>query len=176
LDPNPNFFFGFDFRSGQNLRILSDSGPQNCFKVIFPSFECWFFDEVALFIIKTCHLNNNFCTGTLFVFWHFLLLSFVPALCLAHYQTVLTILVATLLGFYILRQTANTSSGSKPSAAPPPPIAAALSQASSPSSSPASSSAPYLWTVDNSPIYGSPMFRRTTPTQVSVLKCVRYDF
>ena len=83
--------------------------------------------------------------------------------CAAHYQTVLTLLLGGLLGLYLWRQTGAP----KPPTSGPLTAAAAADAPQSPLPSPSpSGSTPYLWTVDNSPIYGSPMCRRTTPTQV----------
>jgi len=76
---------------------------------------------------------------------------------LAYYQTVLTLLVATACLHFFLRQPASTK--------PPPPPAPAASPAKTGAAGgdEAGSPTPYLWTVDNSPIYGSPLMRRTSP-------------
>jgi len=76
---------------------------------------------------------------------------------LAYYQTVLTLLVATACLLFFLRQPASTK--------PPPPPAPAASPAKTGAAGgdEAGSPTPYLWTVDNSPIYGSPLMRRTSP-------------
>ena len=78
--------------------------------------------------------------------------------CSVHYQTVLTCLVLVALSIYLLRP------GTKPPPAPAPPPA---KPADSPSASP--SPQPYLWTQDNSPIYGSPIYRRSPQSQVSLI-------
>ena len=73
-------------------------------------------------------------------------------LCAVHYQSVLSCLVMGALCFYLFR------SGSRP---PPPPAPAPAQPVDAPPSP-----TPYLWTQDNSPIYGSPIYRRSPQSQV----------
>jgi len=79
---------------------------------------------------------------------------------LVYYQSVLSIIVAIVLAVYITKT--FLTKPPKPTPAPAP----------APAQSPAKQAeqtqeagSPYLWTVDNSPIYGSPIFRRSPPTQ-----------
>ena len=71
-----------------------------------------------------------------------------------HYQTVLTVLVACGICIYLSKQMLAGR-------AAPPSVAAPAKVAAAPPATPAQPEAekPYLWTVDQSPIYGSPIFR-----------------
>ena len=87
------------------------------------------------------------------------LLSALAANMVKYYQTVICIIVASLLAVYVTKTQLSrpggaTKSAPAPAAAPAPP---ASPEAVADSSQNASS--PYLWTVDNNPIYGSPIYR-----------------
>ena len=94
-----------------------------------------------------------------------------------YYQSVLSIIVAIVLAVYITKTFLTKPPSPKPAPAPvqsPAKTGEEAQEGASPTS-------PYLWTVDNSPIYGSPifrcvylptyvpithfLFRRSTPTQ-----------
>jgi len=80
---------------------------------------------------------------------------------MVYYQSVLSIIVAIVLAVYITK----TFLGKAPSPKPAPAPAPAQSPAKTSGEQTQEASSPYLWTVDNSPIYGSPIFRRSPPTQ-----------
>merc|ERR550534_213934 len=78
---------------------------------------------------------------------------------MAYYQTVLTLVVASACLFYVLRQPISASS-KPPLPAPAPAVSPAKPDMKGDEPT---SPTPYLWTMDNSPIYGSPLMRRTSP-------------
>eukprot|EP00090_Calanus_glacialis_P028973 TRINITY_DN4645_c0_g1_i5.p1 TRINITY_DN4645_c0_g1~~TRINITY_DN4645_c0_g1_i5.p1 ORF type:complete len:1790 (-),score=673.65 TRINITY_DN4645_c0_g1_i5:326-5671(-) len=79
---------------------------------------------------------------------------------LVYYQSVLSIIVAIVLAVYITKT--FLTKPPKPTPAPAPaPAQSPVKQAEQTQEA----GSPYLWTVDNSPIYGSPIFRRSPPTQ-----------
>ena len=78
-----------------------------------------------------------------------------------YYQTVICIIVASLLAVYVTK-TQLSRPGGAPKSAPAPAPAAAPAAPASPEAvadSSQNASSPYLWTVDNNPIYGSPIYR-----------------
>ena len=82
-------------------------------------------------------------------------LSALAANLIKYYQTVLCIILASLLAGYITKTQLNLPPPlTKP--APPPTVPGSPDKAGDTSQSPSS---PYLWTVDNNPIYGSPIYR-----------------
>ena len=86
-------------------------------------------------------------------------LSALAANMVKYYQTVICIIVASLLAVYVTK-TQLSRPGGAPKSTPAPaaaPAAPASPEAVADSSQNASS--PYLWTVDNNPIYGSPIYR-----------------
>jgi len=91
---------------------------------------------------------------------------------LVYYQSVLSIIVAIVLAVYITKKLLIKPPSPKP--APPPAAAAVASPAKQPEPTQEAGS-PYLWTVDNSPIYGSPIFRRSPPTQPRNLAQYSYN-
>jgi len=93
-------------------------------------------------------------------------LSAVAANLLKYYQTVLCIIVSSLLAGYITRTQLARAASKPPVPAPVPatPTAAKHSPEKVGDSS-QNASSPYLWTVDNNPIYGSPIYRRSPPSQ-----------
>jgi len=91
---------------------------------------------------------------------------------LVYYQSVLSIIVAIVLAVYITRTLLNKPPSPKPAPLPaqvtsPPPT-------KQPEQTQEAGS-PYLWTVDNSPIYGSPIFRRSPPSQPRNLAQYSYN-
>ena len=87
-------------------------------------------------------------------------LSAVASNLLRYYQTVLSIIVCSLLAGYITKTQLARSASKPPVSAPVPatPTAAKHSPEKVGDSS-QNASSPYLWTVDNNPIYGSPIYR-----------------
>jgi len=80
---------------------------------------------------------------------------------MVYYQSVLSIIVAIVLAVYITKTFLVKPPSSKPAPAPAP----TQSPAKTGEEQTQEAKSPYLWTVDNSPIYGSPIFRRSPPTQ-----------
>ena len=87
-------------------------------------------------------------------------LSALAANLVSYYQTVLSIIAAALLAGYLTKtQLARQVSPAVAAPVPAsPPSTAKLSPEKTGDSS-QNPSSPYLWTVDNNPIYGSPIYR-----------------
>merc|ERR1719507_1886020 len=75
---------------------------------------------------------------------------------LVYWQSVLVTLLAVALAMYLTRKSLKQGT-SPPSAAPPAPSTPV------PAKQPEEVGGTYLWTQDKSPIYGSPIFRRSPP-------------
>jgi len=96
---------------------------------------------------------------------------------LAYYQTVICIILVSVITAYVTKSQFSKTQGSSKLAPVPAPAPAA--QATSPNKQDGDTSqnaaSPYLWTVDNSPIYGSPIYRRSPPTQPRNLAQYSYN-
>ena len=87
-------------------------------------------------------------------------LSALAANLVSYYQTVLCIILSSLLAGYITKtQLARSASKPPPAPVPATPTAAAKQSPEKVGDSSQNASSPYLWTVDNNPIYGSPIYR-----------------
>jgi len=75
---------------------------------------------------------------------------------LVYWQSVLVTLLAVILAMFLTRKSLKPGT-SPPAAAPPAPSTPA------PAKQPEEVGGTYLWTQDKSPIYGSPIFRRSPP-------------
>ena len=75
---------------------------------------------------------------------------------LMYYQSVLSIIVAIVLAVYLTQSFLSKPAASNPTPSPAKSPPKQAEQNQEPAAAPGS---PYLWTVDNSPIYGSPIFR-----------------
>ena len=96
-------------------------------------------------LLSSCNANTGF-------------LSAVFGELLHYYQTVLCIILVSIITFYVTK-TQFKPGPSKPMAVPPPPAPASPSKQTANNDTSQNATSPYLWTVDNSPIYGSPIYR-----------------
>ena len=97
-------------------------------------------------LVTTCRSNTGF-------------LSAVLGELITYYQTVLCIITVAILTFYFTKSQIITKPASAPKTVPAPASPSAPASKTSESGQASSASSPYLWTVDNSPVYGSPVYR-----------------
>ena len=101
-------------------------------------------------LVSSCKTNTGFLSAML-------------GELITYYQTVLCIIIVSIITAYVTKTQFSSKTGAAPASSKPAP--APVSKApESPSKTGAgdtsqNAASPYLWTVDNSPIYGSPIYR-----------------
>ena len=96
-------------------------------------------------LISSCRNNTGFLTA-------------VVGELVTYYQTVICIVLVSVLTAYVTRTQLSKTAPPAPTPAPAP-APSSPSRGGETADSTQNATSPYLWTQDNSPIYGSPIYR-----------------
>merc|ERR1712150_75256 len=92
-----------------------------------------------------------------------------------YWQTLIFTATFGALCIWVTKKLAAKAKPVAPAPAPAPALSSPTKTGDSADNTGTNATSPYLWTVDNSPIYGSPIFRRSPPTQPRNLAQYSYN-